>query len=221
MDIVLYIGALVLVIWSQSAVQGAYRKYKDVQIEQRITGYQVAKKILDEHNLSDVKIEYATGILSDHYDPKTNTVRLSEAIYDGSSVASVAVAAHEVGHAVQHAEGYAGIKMRDAILPAAIISSKLGWGVLFIGLFSGLDSLFYLGIGALVVIAIFQLVTLPVEFNASSRALTYLDSMGIVNEYEHDDAKKMLSAAAFTYVAALVSTLAQILRMVLLRSNRD
>lgn len=221
MNIVLYILAIIVIIWSQTKVTGAYNKYRQVRIESGITGYQVARRILDDHGLQDVQIEVARGgNLSDHYDPRTKTVRLSNDIYNNDSVASVAVAAHECGHAVQHAEKYAGIKARDAILPAAMISSQLGWVVVFIGIFT-YETVFFIGIFLLVIVALFQLITLPVELNASSRALTYLTDMQVVNEYEHNDAKKMLSAAAFTYIAALLASVIQILRMVLINSARN
>ena len=217
----LYILALILVVWSQFKVNGAYSKYRYVATRRGYRGFEVARMILNQNGLHDVKIEMATGgELSDHYDPQTNTVRLSKDVYYNDSIASVSISAHEVGHAIQHATNYGFIGLRNLILPYAMISSKLGWGVLFFGLIFSLDSLIYIGIVMLCVSALFQLITLPVELNASKRALTLLEANGIIINEERKDCKAMLSAAAFTYIAALISTLLQILRL-LGRRRRD
>ena len=215
MNSFLYLLALVLVVWAQFKVNGAYARYRNVSTRRGYRGVEAARMILNQNGLHDVKIEMATGgELSDHYDPQTNTVRLSKDVYYNDSIASVAISAHEVGHAIQHATNYGFIGLRNMILPYAMISSKLGWTILFLGLMFTLDSLFYIGIGMLCVIALFQLITLPVELNASKRALALLESNGIILAEEKRDCKTMLSAAAFTYIAALISTLLQILRLV-------
>ena len=221
MDILLYLVALILVFWSQFKVNGAYTRYKNVATRRGYRGAEVARMILNQNGLHDVSVEMATGgQLSDHYDPKTKTVRLSRDIYYKDSIASVSVAAHEVGHAIQHATNYSMISLRDMILPYAIVSSKLGWTVLFLGIMFTMDALFYAGIVMLGIIALFQLVTLPVELNASKRALTLLQSNGVILDEEKNDCKAMLSAAAFTYIAALISTVLQILRLMMRRGNR-
>ena len=221
MNSFLYLLALVLVVWAQFKVNGAYARYRNVSTRRGYRGVDAARMILNQNGLHDVKIEMATGgELSDHYDPQTNTVRLSKDVYYNDSIASVAISAHEVGHAIQHATNYGFIGLRNMILPYAMISSKLGWTILFLGLMFTLDSLFYIGIAMLCVIALFQLITLPVELNASKRALALLESNGIILAEEKRDCKTMLSAAAFTYIAALISTLLQILRL-LGRRRRD
>ena len=221
MNSFLYLLALVLVVWAQFKVNGAYARYRNVSTRRGYRGVEAARMILNQNGLHDVKIEMATGgELSDHYDPQTNTVRLSKDVYYNDSIASVAISAHEVGHAIQHATNYGFIGLRNMILPYAMISSKLGWTIMFLGLMFTLDSLFYIGIAMLCVIALFQLITLPVELNASKRALALLESNGIILAEEKRDCKTMLSAAAFTYIAALISTLLQILRL-LGRRRRD
>ena len=221
MDFMLYLVALILVCWSQFKVNGAYTRYRNVATRRGYRGFEVARMILNQNGLHDVNVEMATGgQLSDHYDPKTKTVRLSRDIYYNDSIASVSVAAHEVGHAIQHATNYAMISLRDLILPYAVVSSKLGWTILFLGIMFTMDALFYVGVAMLGVIALFQLVTLPVELNASKRALTLLQSNGIILAEEKNDCKAMLSAAAFTYIAALISTVLQILRLMIRRGNR-
>ena len=221
MNSFLYLLALVLVVWAQFKVNGAYARYRNVATRRGYRGVEAARMILNQNGLHDVKIEVSTGgELSDHYDPQTNTVRLSRDVYYNDSIASVAISAHEVGHAIQHATNYGFIGLRNMILPYAMISSKLGWTILFLGIMFTLDSLFYIGIIMLCVIALFQLITLPVELNASKRALTLLESNGIILAEEKRDCKAMLSAAVFTYIAALISTLLQILRL-LGRRRRD
>jgi Zn-dependent membrane protease YugP len=219
----LYIAAIVLVMWAQSKVQGAYKHFSTVRTEKHLTGADVARQILDRNGLSDVQVQVSqNGLLSDHFDPRTNTVNLSPKVYNEDSIASVAVAAHEVGHAIQHAENYSFIGIRNMLLPVAVVSGNLGWFVIIIGLVTGYMPVFYIGLAMLSVIAVFQLVTLPVEFDASGRALRILSHDGFISEDESADAKAMLRAAAFTYVAALLATLMQILRLVLMsnRSNR-
>lgn len=220
----LYLLAALVVCWAQMRVQGAYQRYKRIENEKHISGAEAARSILDANGLQDVTVEVAQGgILSDHYDPTKHAVRLSPDIYYNCSIASLAVAAHEVGHAIQHKEQYGFIAVRNRLLPAAQIASKLGWLTLLLGLFFlyATPLLLYIGIGMLVIIALFQLVTLPLELNASSRALVQLQQGSYVMEDEVSDCRSMLRAAAFTYVAALLSTIVQIIRIVLIAQRRD
>lgn len=219
-ELILFFGAMILVMWSQSKVQNKYQQYSRVAVNSQYTGAEIARLILKRKGIYDVQVEMGQGLLSDHYDPRSKIVRLSPNVFNTNSVAAVSIAAHEVGHAIQHAENYGGIALRNTILPAAIVSGHLAWVVIMIGIFSQIDVIFLLGIAMLGVIALFQTITLPVEFNASSRAIGLLTDMGILNSDERVYAKDMLSAAAFTYVAALIATLAQIMRLMLLRGRR-
>lgn len=216
-QMILYLAAVILVIWAQTKVKGVYEHYSRVPSEKHITGAQVARRILDSNGLHHVEVQMSqNGVLSDHFDPRTNVVNLSPKVYNEDSIASVAVAAHEVGHAIQFAENYSFIGIRNKLLPVAIVSGNLGWFVIIIGLISGFMPIFYIGLAMLGMIALFQLVTLPVEFDASGRALAILRNDGYLSEDEGADAKSMLRAAALTYVAALLATLMQILRLVLM-----
>lgn len=221
MENLLYFAAIALVLWAQFKVKNVYAHFATVQTRRHRSGADVAKAILISKGLNHVEVLMSqNGVLSDHFDPKTNTVHLSPKVYQDSSIASVSIAAHEVGHAIQYAEQYRLIGVRNTILPIAIVSGHLAWIVAIIGLSSNITSLFWLGIGMLMVIASFQLVTLPIEFDASARALKLLSSEGIIDEEELSDSKSMLSAAAFTYVAALVATLMQILRLLMVSNRR-
>lgn len=221
----LLIPALILSIWAQSRVNGTFRKYSDVYNSRGLTGADVARRILDKNGLYHVKIEHIEGNLTDHFDPRDNVVRLSDATYASQSVGSIGVAAHEVGHAIQHATGYAPIRVRNAIVPVVNVCSRLSMPILLIGLvFSYLGGFFpvLIDVGILLFAGtvVFQLVTLPVEFNASSRALRTLDTEMILNPDELQGARKVLSAAAMTYVAAAVSAIMSLLRLLLLSRNR-
>lgn len=220
----LYLGSILIVIIAQSTVQNAYHKYKNIKNTNGLTGAYVARQILDQNGLQNVRIEVSNrGILSDYFDPVNQVVCLSNDIYYNSSIASISVAAHECGHAIQHKEKYGFISIRNKLLPFANIASQLGWIVIFLGLFlfSQMSFVFYTGIGMLLVVAAFQLVTLPLEFNASSRAIQQLSANGIIIDEERPYVKSMLNAAAFTYIASLIATLANVLRIFLLTRNRD
>lgn len=221
----LYLLGFVIVMMAQMSVQGAYQKYKKIANRKGYTGAQVARNILDKNGLSHIQVEVANGgVLSDHYDPTHHVVRLSADIYYNKSIASISVAAHEVGHAIQHKENYGLIALRNRLLPAANIASNLGWIVLFIGLFlfGGANNIvFQIGFLMLVVIVIFQLVTLPIELNASSRALKQLSANGYIYEEEAPECRAMLKAAAFTYLAALINSILQILRVLLIARRRN
>ena len=214
--------AAILAIWAQTKVQTTYRRYKKIPNRKGITGYQVAREILDNEGLRDIAIYEVKGQLSDHYNPGKKTINLSTDIYHGTSIAAVAVAAHECGHAIQYKEKYIPISLRNAILPVANIGQYLGWIAIVLGLAIGHTNIAWVGFLLMCGILFFQLVTLPVEFNASSRAL------GILNTYYLDDteyigAKKMLSAAAMTYVASMISTLMSMLRifLMIIGNSRD
>ena len=214
--------AAILAIWAQTKVQTTYRRYKKIPNRKGITGYQVAREILDNEGLRDIAIYEVKGQLSDHYNPGKKTINLSTDIYHGTSIAALAVAAHECGHAIQYKEKYIPISLRNAILPVANIGQYLGWIAIVLGLAIGHTNIAWVGFLLMCGILFFQLVTLPVEFNASSRAL------GILNTYYLDDteyigAKKMLSAAAMTYVASMISTLMSILRifLMIIGNSRD
>jgi uncharacterized protein len=220
-EFLLYIAAIGLALWAQTKVNNAYAHFSKVPTEKRISGYTVARSILDSHGLSNVEIQVSQkGLLSDHYDPKSNTVNLSPKVYNETSIASVAVAAHEVGHAIQHAEHYGFITVRNAVLPFAIVSSYAGWITAIIGLLASVDLLFFLGLAMLLIIAVFQFVTLPLEFDASKRALSNLSEGNYINADEVADSKSMLSAAAMTYIAAFAASLLQIVRLLAMRGRR-
>lgn len=221
-QIILLVLAIGISFWAQSQVQNKYAHFSKVPTENGINGYQVARRILDSKGLQNVDIQVSQrGLLSDHYDPKTNTVNLSPKVYNDSTVASVAVAAHEVGHAIQYAENYSFVGIRNMLLTATIVSSYLGWVAIMIGLFSAsLDFLFWIGLMMIGVLALFQLVTLPLEFNASSRALRILEEDNYISIDEVADSKSMLNAAAMTYLAAFLASLLTIMRLLLIRGSR-
>ena len=214
--IILLIPALLFGLYAQFKVSSTYKKYSQVKNARGYTAAEVARKILDDNGLYDVAIVKIAGNLTDNFNPKTKTVSLSETVYNSQSVAAIGVAAHECGHAVQHAEGYTPIKIRSALVPVTNFGSTFGFIILAIGLLFGNYSIAMIGVLLYSLMAVFQAVTLPVEFNASNRALKTLESHYILDDDELKMSKKVLSAAAMTYVAALVSTLATILRLLLI-----
>ncbi len=217
---VVVIPALILAFWAQAKVKRAYRKYSQVASESGMTGYQVARYILNNNGLTNVEIEPVAGELSDHYDPRSRTVRLSEGIYNNSSVASLGIAAHEVGHALQHAEGYQALKLRHALLRPANLGSSLAFPLFFAGIiFSSLQILMTIGIVLFAAALAFHVVTLPVEYNASSRAIKNLRGSGLLAGNDVDGAKAVLSAAALTYVASAAMALAQLIQLLILRDS--
>ncbi|MBQ9991412.1 MAG: zinc metallopeptidase [Lachnospiraceae bacterium] len=222
--VLVLIGA-VLSIAASSMVNSTFNKYVRVHSLCGFTAAQIARKILDKNGLSDIPVERISGNLSDHYDPRSRVLRLSDSTYSSASVAAIGVAAHECGHALQHKEGYKPLVFRNAIVPAANIGSRMGIPLILLGLFFGAGGnfLIQLGIWVFSLAVLFQLVTLPVEFNASGRALAMLEDYGVLNQQENRQAKKVLSAAAMTYVAAAASSILTLLRLVLLfgRRSRD
>ena len=220
--IILVLPAVIFALWASAKVNSTYKKYSKVPNSKRMTGAQAARLVLERSGLSNVIVEKNEGRqLSDHYDPKSNIIRLSEEVYSGTSTAAIGIACHEVGHAMQYAEDYAPAKFRTAIVPITNIGSKLAFPLIIIGiilsLFSTLSSIFiYVGIACFGLSTLFQLVTLPTEFNASSRAITVIEANEILYSEEIYGTKKVLSAAALTYVAALAVSVMQLLRLVLI-----
>ena len=226
--ILVLIGA-VLCIWASSRVNSTYSKYARVRARSGMTGAQAAQRILQMSGIHDVQIQHVAGNLTDHYDPSRKVLRLSDAVYGSCSVAAIGVAAHECGHALQHKEGYFPLKFRSALVPAANIGSRLGLPLVILGLILGIGfdlpgggyfSLAQIGIWVFSLAVLFQVVTLPVEFNASGRALKLLESHGIMGSDEAGDCRRVLGAAALTYVAAAASSILQLLRLVILSGNR-
>lgn len=220
--ILLVVPGFILSVWAQIKVRSTFARYSKVTTESGITGAIIARRILDINGLSHVRIEQISGHLSDHYDPRTNIIRLSPSVYSSSSPAAIGVAAHEAGHAIQYATRYAPIKLRAALVSVTQFSSGLAIPLFFIGLFFASETLMLTGILLYATIAFFQLVTLPVEFNASGRAMKVLKSMETLNANELKASRRVLSAAALTYVAALLTSLLTLLRLVLIagRGNR-
>lgn len=208
------IPALILSFVAQAMVSSAYKKYSQIQNHKGMTGAMVARSILDRNGLNNVKIERISGNLTDHYDPRSNIVRLSDGVHDSSSIAAVGIAAHEVGHAIQHETGYAPIKLRNAILPAVQISSKFAVPIILIGLVFGRNyNLAMVGIILYCAVVVFQIITLPVEFNASRRAIETIYDCAYLTPEETNGAKKVLRAAALTYLAAAFAAIMQLLRL--------
>lgn len=223
--VVLVLPAMLLSLWASSNVNSTYARYSKQLNSRGMTGAEAARRLLDANGLRNVPVEMTEGELTDHYDPKANVIRLSAGVYGGRSTAAVGVACHEAGHAIQHSVNYAPIKIREAIVPITNLGAKLSMPLIILGLLLGsMSQLFiylaYAGVALYGLCAIFQLVTLPTEFNASSRALASIEGMGLLQGEELDGAKKVLRAAALTYVAALAVTLMQLLRFALIVSSR-
>lgn len=212
---------ILLPLIAQGSIKSKYSKYTRINNSINITGEEVAKQILKKNGLSDVKVIRTTGFLSDHYNPTTKTVALSDSIYSGQSIASVAVAAHEVGHAIQHKEAYSFLTFRTKLIPVVNFASRASSIILVLGIFLGATGLIDLAILLLCISLLFQLVTLPVEFNASERAKVQLEKIGLVTDKDTTGVKKMLSAAAFTYVASFLASALQVVRLVLMTRDRD
>lgn len=224
--LVLVLPAFIFSMWASARVNGTFRNYQRQFSCRHISGSQAARMILDANGLQNVRIEQIPGSLTDHYDPSANVIRLSQSVYDNTSTAAIGVAAHEAGHAVQYATHYGPIRARNAILPIAGVGSRLAVPLIIIGLILGyMGSFFivlaYVGIFFFAACTLFQLVTLPTEFNASSRALQAIQSSGILNLEEMEGAKRVLWAAAMTYVAALAVSLTQLLRFFMLVDRRN
>ena len=221
MESVLYLLGLLIVLGAQLLVSGSYSKYKKIKNKANISGFDVAREILDKNGLNDIHIVETNGNLTDHYDPSRKVVRLSRDIFHGNSIASMAVAAHECGHALQDKDGYKFMRIRAALVPTVNISTRAGYIALVIGLLFSSKNLALFGVALLAVTLLFQLVTLPVEFNASNRAKKELNKMEKVSSKEEDGVSKMLLAAALTYVASVINEALQIFRLLLIASNSN
>ncbi len=216
------IPAILFTMYAQFKVSSTTNRFFRIKSRSGYNGQQTAERILAANGIRDVRIVPIRGTLTDHYDPRRKVLRLSEEVYYGTSITSVAVAAHECGHALQHAYGYAPLTIRGAIVPVVNFASSLSWILIFVGLFfSGNNTMLQIGILMFSATVIFQLITLPVEFNASSRALVQLQDLGIVDSGEARDSRKVLSAAAMTYVAAALTAILQLARLLLIANNRD
>ncbi len=212
---------ILLTVIVQASMNSAFKKYSSIRNSRNLTGAEAAERVLMQNGVTGVRIEPVKGDFTDHFDPRTNVIRLSEPVYNSNSIAAVGVACHEAGHAVQHAEGYLPNKIRSVILPAANIGSKLSWIFIIAGLVtSALQPLLYIGIALFSAAVLFTVATLPVEFNASSRALKCIRETGMLSDEEYVGAKKTLRAAAMTYVASAATAVAQLLRLILIANSR-
>ena len=220
--ILVYIGAL-LSMWASSKVNSTFQRYSRVRSMTGMTGAEAAKRLLQSQGIYDVTVQPVRGQLTDHYDPRTKTVNLSESVYGSTSVAAVSVAAHECGHVIQHANSYVPLSIRTVLVPVANFGSGVSWFFILAGILFSMPVLITAGIVFFSAAVLFQVVTLPVEFNASRRALVILQDTGILGTMETDGAKKVLRAAALTYVASAAAAILQLLRLILLfgRNNRD
>lgn len=223
--VILVLPFVILSMWASANVNSTFKRYSAVHSRKGLTGAQAAERVLINNGVYNVKIERISGNLSDHYDPKANVIRLSDSVYNNTSAAAIGVACHEAGHAVQYAQNYGPIKLRAAIIPVTNIGSMLAMPLIILGLvlnaMSSLSFAFvYIGIGCFGLSLLFQLITLPVEFNASHRAVAAISGAGLLDENELEGAKKTLRAAALTYVAAAAVSLMQLLRLIMLFGNR-
>lgn len=218
--LILVVPALILSMYAQFKVSSTFKKYSLVINQRGLTGAQVARRILDANGLTNIQVHPINGNLTDNYNPVNKTVNLSESVYNSTSVAALGVAAHETGHALQHATKYFPLNIRSAIFPVVRISSSAALPLALLGFVTGLEILINVGIILFSAVVLFQLVTLPVEFNASRRALNILEDFDILSHDESKNAKKVLSAAAMTYLASAITAIANLLRLILLAKNR-
>jgi len=219
--VVYVLPALIFALYAQAKVQSTFARYLDVPNSYGFTGAEVARRLLDRNGLYDVAVQMIPGSLTDHYDPRERVLRLSEDVYASNSIAAIGVAAHETGHALQHAEGYAPLAIRNSLVPVANLGSNLTWIFVIAGIILGLPSLINIGILFFIGAVLFQIVTLPVEFNASRRALAMLSNEGFVAQSELRPIRSVLGAAAMTYVAATIMAIAQLLRLLAIRGRED
>ena len=224
--IVLVLPAIIFAMWASSRVNSTFQRYQGQYSSRGLTGAEAAQMVLQRNGVYGVRIERVSGNLTDHYDPRSNVILLSDSVYGNTSTAAIGVACHEAGHAVQHAEHYLPVKIRTAIVPITNIGSRLSMPLILLGLLFGATSYFfatlaYVGVACFALSTIFQLVTLPTEFDASRRALTAIEQGGMLSGEELQGAKKVLSAAAMTYVAALAVSITQLLRLMLLVNRRN
>jgi len=225
LSMIILFAAMIFAVSAQGKVQSNFKKYSRIANNRRMTGAEAARRVLDANGLYDVQIESISGSLTDHYDPRHRVLRLSQTVYGVESIAAVSVACHEAGHAIQHATAYAPLKIRNSIVPVVNIASSLSWiliiagiGLLYTNYYMG-DLLFNIGVIFFASVIVFHGLTLPVEYDASNRAMAQMDALGIVDEDEYVGAKKVLNAAALTYVAALATAVANLLRILALRGR--
>lgn len=217
---IILLPALLISAWAQMRINSTYEKYSRIRSANGYTGAQVARRLLDSHGLHDVPIELVRGKLTDHYDPRNRVMRLSSEVYHGTSVAAIGIAAHETGHAYQHEERYSPLVIRNTIVPVVNLGSNLSWVIFFFGMIFSIPSLLTVGILLFLGVVVFQLITLPVEFNASNRAMDVLEASGILYGEEVTGARKVLKVAAMTYIAAAIASIAQLLRLIALSNRR-
>jgi uncharacterized protein len=217
MSYLIYFAIIILIpLWAQWKVKSEFSKYSKVTNSSRVNGAEVARKILDHHGLYEIDVQMTKGFLGDHYDPRSKVIRLSPNVYHGYSLAAAAVASHETGHALQDKENYSFLRIRHALVPVANIGSNFSWILILIGFFAQMSGMVLLGILFMAAAVVFQIVTLPVEFNASNRAMDEVISLGIIQNDEERNTKKVLNAAALTYVAAAAVAVMELLRLVLI-----
>lgn len=226
-SMIILIPAIIFTMYAQAKVNSNFRRYSKVKNARNMTGAEAARIMLDVGGLRNVQIEQTRGSLTDHYDPRKRVLRLSQSVYSVNSIAAVSVACHEAGHALQHAEKYKPLTIRNSIVPVVSFASNLTWPLIVLGIillsngsYMG-DILFNIGVITMLAVILFHTITLPVEFNASSRALKQMDELGIITEEENTGANKVLKAAAMTYVAALATAIANLLRILAIRGNRN
>ena len=218
---IILIPAIIISFWAQSKINSTYSKYSQVRTMNGYTGKEIARMMLDDAGLYDVRIEVINSRLGDHYDPSSRILRLSPEVYSGGSISSAGIAAHEVGHAIQHKERYAPLTIRNSIVPVVNFGSGISWILFFIGIVLGFKGLTWIGIILFSTVVIFQLITLPVEFDASTRALNILKSRGILYGDETRNAQKVLDAAAMTYVAATLMAVSNLIRLIAISNSDD
>ena len=218
-SLIVVLPALIFTLWAQMSVRSAYRQYSQVRNSHGMTGADAARRILNQNGLHHIRIEAVRGEMTDHYDPRAGVIRLSEGVYNNASVAAVGIAAHEAGHAVQHATAYGALKLRNSIIPVCRFGSIAAMPLFIIGLLVASDALMTVGILAYAAVTLFQLITLPVEFNASHRAMKAIEGWGYMSDAETDGSRRVLRAAAMTYVAALATSLLTLLRLLLIFSG--
>jgi len=221
MDILLILVILIIPAIAQIGIKTNYNKYLKVANKKGLSGQEVARKILDKNGLSKVYVVETEGLLSDHYDPRRKTVRLSKAVFEGESISSLSIAAHECGHAIQDKVGYTFLRIRSLIFPIVNIATSVSYYIILIGFVLQILNLVYIGVGFTLLGLLFQIITLPVEFNASKRAKEELNKLGLVDKKEAEGVKKMLHSAAMTYVAGVLASATQIIRLLLIANRRN
>ncbi|MFD2445840.1 zinc metallopeptidase [Bacillus sp. CGMCC 1.16607] len=214
--LIYFVIIILIPLWAQWKVKSAFSKYSKVANSSHISGAEVARRILDHHGLYQIGVEMTKGFLGDHYDPRSKVIRLSPDVYQGYSLAAAAVASHETGHAIQDKENYTFLRLRHALVPVANIGSNFSWIIIMIGFFAHISGMVLLGILFMAAAVLFQIVTLPVEFNASNRAMDEVISLGLIRNDEERETKKVLNAAALTYVAAAAVAVMELLRLILI-----